>query len=176
MWFLIKTILSLFNPSCSTFWFSLFQKSKNDFWQLHTFSTEGVYLCENVCVWCMLLACENLYKLCTWQPSCFTASSVLAVGARGWQEVLIKLCFTLWTFERGCGQKMAANYSPRMWDEGVYCCRSAVRVEVRVSMHHFETDRALQRSFWGCEPGHPGGAVSLWLSSRLERTSEIRGR
>lgn len=65
----------------------------------------------SVTVVCVFSMCKFSQAV---KPSCFTVSSVLAVGACGWQEVSIKSFFTLWTFRRRCGQKMAANYSSRM--------------------------------------------------------------
>lgn len=49
------------------------------------FDRSCVFMWE--CLWCMLLARAHFPKLRTWQTSCFTVSSMLAVGACGWQEV-----------------------------------------------------------------------------------------
>lgn len=120
LWFLIKIIILILNfsfHSCTMLWFLCYsrkRKKKKDLYQVHRFSTDGMHLCESVSVVCAFSMCTFFTSCICDSPLCFTVSGVLAVGACGWQEVLIKSFFTLWTFQRGCGQKMAANYSSRM--------------------------------------------------------------
>lgn len=71
--------------------------------------------------------------------------AVVVGGACEWQEVLIKSFFTLWTFQRGCGQKCLLTTLQgckiERYVSNPACCLWCL-AEVRVSMHHFECDHA----------------------------------